>query len=332
MKTSGNNCLFQILDKDQIEETDLHVIDGGSLMRQIKWNEKSTFAEIVVCYINFVNSKYGISTVVFDGYDGGPSPKDHEHARRGNMSSPEFIIRRDSKLTVSQQSFLTNSSNKSGLLKLLITQLLIAGHTVKQADADADKLIVETVLQAAREGRSVTVFANDTDVIVMLLHHWSTSMASIVVRSEIKQRSYTVTKQMNIEEASGMLTPNTKNFLLFSHAFGGCDTTSGIHEKGKGSVVRLIEKSKEAQEIAEKFMDKNMSQDDIGNAGHDMFVLLYGGKLGDQLASLRHRNYMRMAAAASTLNPSKLPPTKRTAYFHSLRVKLQVNILDYFAY
>ena len=74
-------------------------------------------------------------------------------------------------------------------------------------------------------------------------------------------------------------------------------------------------------------MDKSASKEVIGNAGSDMFTLLYGGKLGDELASLRHRNYMRMAAAASSLNPSKLPPTKRTAYFHSLRVKLQVNIL-----
>ena len=77
-------------------------------------------------------------------------------------------------------------------------------------------------------------------------------------------------------------------------------------------------------------MDKTASKEVIGNAGSDMFTLLYGGKLGDELASLRHRNYMRMAAAASSLNPSKLPPTKRTAYFHSICVKLQVNVLIIF--
>ena len=317
--------IFKLKTKTKSEKTDVHVIDGGSLLRQIKWNVKTTFDAILQSYISFIDSKYGKSMIVFYGYAGLPSTKDHEHSRRGSMVSPDFKIREETILTVSQQSFLTNSNNKNSLLKLLIPRLLSEGHTVKQAEADADTMIVKTVLEAAREGKSVTVFANDTDVIVMLLHHWNSSMSLILVRSEIKQRGYTVTKQLDINEASSLLKPNVKCLLLFLHAFGGCDTTSGIHEKGKAAILKLVEKSKDAENIAEKFMDRNASQEVIGNAGHDMFVLLYGGKLGDELASLRHRNYMRMAAAASSLNPGKLPPTKRTAYFHSLRVKLQVN-------
>ena len=172
---------FQIVVKDKIIKTDIHVIDGGALLRQIKWNEKSSFEAILDSYSSFINSKYGKSTIVFDGYGVLPSTKDHEHSRRGSLLSPDFKIREETILTVSQQSFLTNSKNKNGLLKLLIPRLLSDGHTVKQAEADADTMIVQTVLQAARDGKSVTVFANDTDVIVMLLYHWNSSLASILV-------------------------------------------------------------------------------------------------------------------------------------------------------
>ena len=56
-----------------------------------------------------------------------------------------------------------------------------------------------------------------------------------------------------------------------------------------------------------------------------MFVILYGGKPGDSLATLRYTGYMRMAASSSRIVPAKLPPTERSAYFHSLRVYLQVS-------
>ena len=43
-----------------------------------------------------------------------------------------------------------------------------------------------------------------------------------------------------------------------------------------------------------------------------------------KLRYLRYLNYMKMAASASKINPSKLPPTERAAWFHSLRTYLQV--------
>ena len=56
-----------------------------------------------------------------------------------------------------------------------------------------------------------------------------------------------------------------------------------------------------------------------------MFVLLYRGKSEDSLRMLRYTSYMKMAATSSKIVPAKLPPTNRAAYFHSLRVYLQVS-------
>ena len=120
-----------------------------------------------------------------------------------------------------------------------------------------------------------------------------------------------------------MLLKLSSSYIVI-HAFSGCDTTSGIFEKSNTSILKLIEKSPEAQARATKFLVKGISQEEVGNAGIELFVLLYGGKIGDSLQILRYASYMKMAASATKVNPSKLPPTERTAYFHSLRAYLQV--------
>ena len=71
-------------------------------------------------------------------------------------------------------------------------------------------------------------------------------------------------------------------------------------------------------------MSQNASSEEIGEAGMKMFILLYGGKDEDDLCKLRYNQYTKMTAGTNRINPSKLPPSERAAYFHSLRVYLQV--------
>ena len=51
------------------------------------------------------------------------------------------------------------------------------------------------------------------------------------------------------------------------HAFGGCDTTSAIFDKGKSAVKKLLDKSVEAKTVAKEFMNPNGMQKEIGKAG-----------------------------------------------------------------
>ena len=51
----------------------------------------------------------------------------------------------------------------------------------------------------------------------------------------------------------------------------------------------------------------------------------YKGGPGNFLSELRYNTFMRFAATTTTaIKPQNLPPTDRAAYFHSLRVNLQV--------
>ena len=97
-----------------------------------------------------------------------------------------------------------------------------------------------------------------------------------------------------------------------------------MHNKEKGAILRLIQKLKKAQQLSAVFNKPLASQAKIGNTGINLFILLNGGKNEDSLQSLRYTMYMKMAASSSKIKPSKLPPTERFAWFHSLRVYLQV--------
>ena len=97
----------------------------------------------------------------------------------------------------------------------------------------------------------------------MLVYHWNNSMAPIYVRSDYSKSGKRVEKLFDVQEASTVLDPNIKEHLLFIHAFSGCDTTSAVHDKGKNSVKKMIEKSKEAQALATVFARSEASQEKI---------------------------------------------------------------------
>jgi hypothetical protein len=65
--------------------------------------------------------------------------------------------------------------------------------------------------------------------------------------------------------------------------------------------------------------------DDVAQAGYKLLQMLYGGTAGGNLNHMRYVAYMHLVAT-STKRPrlERLPPTERAAYFHILRVHLQV--------
>ena len=119
----------------------------------------------------------------------------------------------------------------------LLTNSLSEVHHVINCEGDADTQIVKEALDFVREGREVTVVADDTDILVLLLHHWQPSMANIYLRNEPKKnKPFTL---VNIRERAKMLKPIVKDNLLFIHVWGGCDTTSATYGHGKIRILKL---------------------------------------------------------------------------------------------
>ena len=77
---------------------------------------------------------------------------------------------------------------------------------------DADTMIVKCALDLAAQGNEVTVVADDTDILVLLIYHWKINMATLYFKSEAKKMMWKV--QDLIATAGELLT---SHILLFMH-------------------------------------------------------------------------------------------------------------------
>lgn len=88
---------------------------------------------------------------------------------------------------VNQETFLSNEGNKAQFILLLSRYLESDAQTVHNSTGDADTMIVACALQMAMEGnKEVYVVADDTDVLILLMHHWTEAMADVYFLSEPK--------------------------------------------------------------------------------------------------------------------------------------------------
>ena len=68
------------------------------------------------------------------------------------------------------------------------------------------------------------------------------------------------------------------------------------------------------------FVGNLLESSSVQLAGQSQVLVLYGGKTGDSLDTLRHVKYIhKLSSCTTTLQPNKLPPTSAAAQFHSLR-------------
>ena len=110
----------------------------------------------------FVLRKYGTSCIVFDGYEQGPSIKDHEHQLRVSRTCADIQLSECMEAHNNQQIFLSNKTNKIQFISLLSHYLRTDAQTVYNSSGDADTTIVTCALQFATQGNSVIVVADMT--------------------------------------------------------------------------------------------------------------------------------------------------------------------------
>ena len=53
----------------QLPPDSMPVIDGGWLLHVIRWKKNATYADVLGQYSSFLRTKYGMSCVLFDGYE-----------------------------------------------------------------------------------------------------------------------------------------------------------------------------------------------------------------------------------------------------------------------
>lgn len=257
------------------------VIDGGALLHRVHWSKDMEFKVIGDEYVKYVRRNYGSAFIVFDGYEETLSVKSTEHERRSlkNRIACDVVVKEENQMPYHKERFLSNPRNKSRLISYVSTRLNDDGHSVYICTGDADTMIVSTALDVSKRN-ATTVVADDTDVAVMLLYHWNESLNDVHFLQERGKKCW------SIKEAQKQLT-TTKPYLLFIHAWSGCDSTSAIMGKGKPSFYNTVSKSKRMQDLAESISDYWASSDNVKSASIEAFQILYGGDSNVSLKKLR---------------------------------------------
>jgi len=168
----------------------------------------------------------------------GPSTKDHEHLRRtGKASAPCITVDESKTVSHSQETFLSNESNKEQLIQLLMQRLTNIGHTVQQAAGDADCDIANAALTLANKNKKVVVVADDTDILVLLVYHFSSTIDNIYLSTSGKRK---VGEFICIRMVQAKIGIKVSRQVLVIHALGGCDTTSALHGKSKSTAYTKL--------------------------------------------------------------------------------------------
>ena len=311
---------------DSEPRTDSFVLDGGSLLQRLQWMHGETYGEIVRKYSNFILQQYGErATIVFDGYENGPSIKDNAHCRRARKGmSPCINFTEGSQFTGRKDNFLANSINKQMFISMLSNDLRTQHVSVINATGDADVDIAKCATELACDN-STTVIGEDTDLLVLLLYYVQDESKTLYFRSD-KAKYTRKAATYHINGLRRLLGFEMCQQLLFLHAFTGCDTTLRIYGIGKKAIFqRLVKKDQQLQRIANQFIAINQSSQQITELASDAMVTLFGGKCSDSLSIMRSDIFRKKVATSSThVTPEKLPPTKSAAEYHGRRVYYQI--------
>ena len=149
---------------------------------------------------------------------------------------------------------------------MLGDELTETGIMVNHANGDADVLIEQTALKAAKDYPMILI-GEDTDLLVLALHHFTNEKALYFIY-EPKQ-SQQLAKVWNIGHAKQILSKIFHGILVI-HAFSGSDTTSRIHSVGKPAVLEKYWKINQFQKLTTIFFDLSANKGHIIDAGNNL--------------------------------------------------------------
>ena len=118
-------CDEDAVRKEDIENPDKYVLDGGSLLHRVRWFKGMKFNAVSEVYADYIRKNHsGCVTVVFNGYrDEGTNS--HEHVRRNSIpQSCNVDIHEENPAPFTQDRFLSNTENKANFINFLSQHLI----------------------------------------------------------------------------------------------------------------------------------------------------------------------------------------------------------------
>ena len=228
------------------------------------WAKWQTYSEICDSYMDYVIKRYGEGTaVVFTGYDGRPSTKDTTHVRRTKgKQSIAVLFTGEMRLNMKKTDFLTNLDNKQRFLEMLIIEMNEAKLQAIFNRLVMRFLIVQTAIRSAVT-RPTVVIGEDTDLLILLLHHVNQDCDRIFFTSEQKSRSKGTTKLWDIKHVKSKLGQEICDAILRIHALLGCDTTLRLYSIGKGIALQKFKRENSFKRLSQIFSSPSSMKKEI---------------------------------------------------------------------
>jgi len=298
-----------------------------SLLHRIPWKHGESYGDIAQSYADFTIRHYGsATTVVFDGYDEGPSIKDNTHERRGQNVHPIVSFTAETEFSGKKEEFLSRDVNKQRLIQMISDELRERDCTVVNSIGDADVDIVKAAVEASRL-HTTTLIGEDTDLLVLLLYYAQGDTMALYFKSDRTKPDGSF-KVYDINCLKDILGHDLCSQLLFIHAMTGCDTTSRIFGVGKKSAFQKLVKGDPAlQSCANAFTIPNQTTQIIEDLGCQVMSFLFGGKQADSLETMRYNIFSKKVVSSSSfVTPERLPPTEYATKLHCRRVYYQIMV------
>ena len=249
-------------------DADVTVIDGSALLWTIHWPADGTVADYVANFKKRVASYLVKSDVylIFDRYNEYSTKSVTRDGRESGVSRRHHLA-----LTTrlpAQKVVLSNVENKKQLIRIICSdltedalfhnrsteknKLVVTGEDpcpteIKNEDIsirydlethheEADIIIVQQALKGASEARRVAVVSDDTDVFVLLVHHYEEAKLNLPMTMESPSKGRAVIDiQQTVKKHR-----NIVKHILPAHAISGCDTVACCFGIGKVSVVKTL--------------------------------------------------------------------------------------------
>ncbi|GBL94683.1 hypothetical protein AVEN_83996-1 [Araneus ventricosus] len=157
------------------------------------------------------------------------SPADADSGCPPLMSSPQ------SPKTYSERAGSSTESSPDSYVTRIVSK---EGFVAKQAEEDADYLLIESALEIEKRSQCVVVVGEDIDLLVITAA--STNSENIFFlkpgRGKAEDALYCA--------ATLNIAPHIRDNILFLHAFSGSDTISALFRQGKEKFINVLNYNK----------------------------------------------------------------------------------------
>ena len=111
-----------------------------------------------------------------------------------------------------------------------------------QEEAEA-RIMLHCAEAVKRKAKVIVVRSSDTDVLVLLIHHYfAINATQIFLQVGVKGKHTNNTRLIPVHEIVANLTPVQRNIVLPVYCITGCDTISSFQAIGKKTVFNVFRK------------------------------------------------------------------------------------------